>query len=532
MIMQLPTGPQSAIQVPDVAWRALAPTLILIGGAMLLLVVSALSRRKPLAGSYALWTVVVALGAMASAVPLWREVTDSARGPFTAVRGALDVDGFSVFLTFVICTAVLLAALLADGFLRREGMDGPELYVLMLLSASGGLIMASANDLIVVFLGLEILSIAVYVLAAMHLRRSESQEAGMKYFVLGAFSSAFFLYGIALVYGSVGSTNLTKIAAYVPPGRALPASGVRPSDLLSGGHTPALLLAGFGLLLVGFGFKIAAVPFHSWTPDVYQGSPSPTVAYMASGVKAAGFAGLLRVFVVAFQSFHTDWQPYLYALAVATLLVGAVLAVVQTDVKRMLAYSSINHAGFILLGVVAASANGVAGALFYLAAYTFMVAGSFGVVTLVSRRGDAHTALDDYRGLSKREPLLAFVFTIFLLSQAGVPLTAGFFSKFYVLSAAVDAGYWHLAIIAMLSAVISAFLYLRIIVAMYMSGDEADADEVAEPAPAGPRLAIPFGAKLALGLAFVATLVFGFLPGPLADSTKDARPDAVTAQAK
>jgi NADH-quinone oxidoreductase subunit N len=247
---------------------------------------------------------------------------------------------------------------------------------------------------------------------------------------------------------------------------------------------------------------------------------------MASAVKAAAFAGLLRVFAVAFVSFKTDWQPYLYALAVATLLVGAVLAVVQTDVKRMLAYSSISHAGFILLGVQAASANGIAGALFYLAAYTFMVAGSFGVVTLVSRRGDAHTALEDYRGLGKREPLLAFAFTIFLLSQAGVPLTAGFFAKFYVLSAAIDAGYWHLAIVAMLSAVIAAFLYLRIIVTMYMTDDED-----AEPAPAGPRLAIPFGAKLALGLAFVATLVFGFLPGPLASSSRDARP-TVTAQAK
>ncbi|MEY2570142.1 MAG: NADH-quinone oxidoreductase subunit, partial [Acidimicrobiaceae bacterium] len=258
VLLQVPAPASDAIKVPDIAWRALAPTLVLIGGAMLLLVVSALSRRKPLPGMYALWTAVVALGAMAAALPLWREVTDSSRGPFTAVRSALDVDGFSVFLTFVICTSVLLAALLADGYLRREDMDGPELYVLMLLSASGGLIMASANDLIVVFLGLEILSIAAYVLAAMHLRRTESQEAGMKYFVLGAFSSAFFLYGIALVYGAVGSTNLTKIAAYLPPGRSLPVSGVTPSDLLSGGHTPALLLAGFGLLLVGFGFKIAA----------------------------------------------------------------------------------------------------------------------------------------------------------------------------------------------------------------------------------------------------------------------------------
>ena len=292
------------------------------------------------------------------------------------------------------------------------------------------------------------------------------------------------------------------------------------------------MLAGFGLLLVGFGFKVAAAPFHTWTPDVYQGSPSPAVIFMASAVKVAAFAGLIRVFVVAFGGFKADWQPYLYALAVATLLVGSVLAVVQTDVKRMLAYSSISHAGFILVGVQAASDDGVAGALFYLAAYTFMVAGSFGVVTLVSGRGDNRTALTDYNGLARREPLLAFAFTIFLLAQAGVPLTSGFFAKFYVLAAAIKAGYWHLAVIAMVSAVIAAFLYLRIIVQMYLTDDEPAEGDAAEPAAvASARLPIPFGAKLAVGLAFVATLVFGFLPGPLASSSRDARP-TVTAVAK
>jgi len=521
-----------SIARPPIEWAALLPTMVLIGGALLMLAASALSRRRPAKGIYALFTVVIALVSMATAVPLWRDVTDAAKGPYTAVAGSISVDGFSVFLTFVILAGVVLAALLADGFLRREGMDGVELYVLLLLSASGGLIMASANDLIVLFLGLEILSIAVYVLAAMHLRKSQSQEAGVKYFVLGAFSSAFFLYGIALVYGATGTTNLTKIAAYVshPTVDALGQS-VTTHQLLDTAGTPALLLAGFALLLVGFGFKAAVAPFHSWTPDVYQGAPSPTVVFMASAVKAAAFAGLLRVFTVAFGQYTHDWQPYVYALAVATLLVGAVLAVVQTDVKRMLAYSSINHAGFILLGVVAAD-KGVSGALFYLAAYTFMVAGSFGVVTVASRRGDLATSLDDYNGLSRREPLLAFVFTVFLLAQAGVPLTSGFFAKFYVLQSAVDAGYWHLALVAMLSAVISAFLYLRIVVAMYM-GDSAD-DEAEEAASAAPakRLVVPLGAKLALGLAFVATLLIGFLPGPLADSSKDATPAATAAGAQ
>ena len=514
------------IATPPVDWKALAPVLILIGGAFLILGWAAMTRRGAKSSLFAVATVVTAAASMLSAVPLWRDVTDPNKGPYTAVKGAIAIDGFSIFFTFVVCTAVLLAALLADGYLKREGLDGAELYVLVLLSASGGVIMASANDLIVMFLGLEILSIAAYVLAAMHLRRAQSQEAGMKYFVLGAFSSAFFLYGIALVYGATGSTNLARVADF---GRVT-VTGEAGVYQLDPAAPPALLLAGFGLLLVGFGFKIAAVPFHSWTPDVYEGSPTPVVAFMASAVKAAGFAGLLRVFVTTFGGYSADWRPYVYALAVATMLVGSVLAVVQTDVKRMLAYSSINHAGFILVGVQAGTADGTAGALFYLAAYTFMVVGSFGVVTLVSRRGDALTKLDDYRGLSRREPLLAFVFAIFLFAQAGVPLTSGFFAKFYVLKAAVDADSWPLAITAMVSAVIAAFLYLRITVSMYMSDDE-EAEAEAE-APARPkRLPIPFGAGLALAVSFAVTLFIGFLPGSLADTSADAVP-TVTAPAK
>ena len=509
------------IATPKVAWEALAPVLILIGGAVLILGASALTRRKLSSTVGAVTTIAAAFGSMAAAVPLWRDVTGSGH-PYTAVKGAIAVDGFSVFFTFLVCAAVVLAALLAEGYLRREGLDVAELYALILLSASGGLIMAGANDLVVLFLGLEILSIAAYVLAAMHLRRTQSQEAGMKYFVLGAFSSAFFLYGIALVYGSTGSTNLTRIAAF----GNIPVTGAVPYTIQST-HPSALLLAGLGLLLVGFGFKIAAVPFHSWTPDVYEGSPTPVVAFMASAVKAAGFAGLLRVFVVTFGGFQQDWKPYLYALAVATMLVGSVLAVVQTDVKRMLAYSSINHAGFILVGVQAGTLEGVSAALFYLAAYTFMVVGSFGVVTLVSRRGDSHTTLDDYKGLSRREPLLAFVFAIFLFAQAGVPLTSGFFAKFYVLEAAINVHSWPLAITAMLSAVIAAFLYLRITVSMYMSDEDPDA----ATAPTPRRLPVPFGAGLALAVTFAVTLYVGFLPSSLADTSRDAVP-SVTAPEK
>ncbi|MEY2432980.1 MAG: NADH-quinone oxidoreductase subunit [Acidimicrobiaceae bacterium] len=512
------------IATPQVAWKALAPVLVLIVGATLILGAEAMSRKLSRSSAFAVATIVTALAAMGAAVPLWREVTDPQQGPFTAMKGAIAVDGFSVFFAFLVCAAVVLAALLADGYLRREGLDVAELYVLILLSASGGLIMAMANDLIVMFLGLEILSIAAYVLAAMHLRRTQSQEAGMKYFVLGAFSSAFFLYGIALVYGATGSTNLARVADF---GRVR-VTGENGIAYTLTDHPSALLLAGFALLLVGFGFKIAAVPFHSWTPDVYQGSPTPVVAFMASAVKAAGFAGLLRVFVVAFGGYRTDWQPYIYALAVATMLVGSVLAVVQTDVKRMLAYSSINHAGFILVGVQAGTADGLSGALFYLTAYTFMVVGSFGVVTLVSRRGDSHTTLDDYRGLSRREPLLAFVFAVFLFAQAGVPLTSGFFAKFYVLTAAVNAHSWPLAITAMVSAVIAAFLYLRITVSMYMTDDD---EEAAEQPVRRQRLPVPMGAGIALAVSFAVTLFVGFLPGSLADTSADAIP-TVSAPAK
>src|SRR5688572_28829431 len=478
----------------------MAPILVLVGGALLLLAADSLSTRRPLKGIYALFTTVTAGAAVVAAVPLWQRVQDADRGPFSTVGQAVGVDGFSIFATVVICAGVVLGALLMDGWLRREQMEGSEPYVLMLLSASGGVMMASANDLIVMFLGLEILSIAVYVLAAMHLRKVTSQEAGVKYFVLGAFSSAFFLYGIALTYGATGSTNLVDISAFLA------------TNVLS---NTGLLLAGLALLLVGFGFKVAAVPFHFWTPDVYQGSPSPSVAWMASGVKVAGFAGLLRVFYLTFGTHRLDWQPIVYAVAVVTMVVGAVLAVVQTDVKRMLAYSSINHAGFVLVAVQAASDRGVEAALFYLAAYTFMVAGSFGIVTVVGRRGDIGNSLDDYRGLSRDRPVVALTFSLFLLAQAGVPLTSGFFAKFYVITAAVDAGSTWLAVIAMLTAVVAAFLYLRIIVSMYMSVEEAG-----EPR----TITVPFAAGLALAVCLIVTIGAGLFPSTLSDRAKDATP--------
>ena len=496
----LPVDP-SPIDTPTVDWAAEAPLLVLVGGALLLMLASAFVKSRRSTVGYTVFTCLVALGSIGAAVPLWREVQDPDRGPFSTLGGAVGIDGFSLFMTVVIAVAVILAALLTDDYLRREGLQGVEAYVLLLLSAAGGVVMAQANDLIVLFLGLEILSLAVYVLAAMHRRRFTSQEAGIKYFVLGAFSSAFFLYGIAMIYGGTGTTNLIEILQ-------LFSTNVLVED--------GLVLAGLALMLVGLGFKVAAVPFHFWTPDVYQGAPSPMVAWMASGVKVAGFAGLIRVFVLAFDTYSVDWQPMMAVLAVLTLLGGAVLAVVQTDVKRMMAYSSISHAGFVLVGVQAATEQGVEAALFYLATYTFLIAGTFGVITLVGRKGDAHHSLDDYKGLGRTRPGLALLLAVFLFAQAGVPLTSGFFAKFYVITAAVDAGSAWLAVVAMLSSVISAYLYLRITVSLYMG----DPDE----APSTPRIAIPIGAGITLGLCVIVTLLVGVWPGSIAEVTRDAVP--------
>jgi NADH-quinone oxidoreductase subunit N len=507
VILAQASADPGSIEMPHVDWGGLSPLLVLSAGALVILTATALGMRQPPRHTWCFLTVATGIGTLVAAIVQWNRVDDD--GAFGIVADALVVDGFSVFVTALIAVSVVLAALLADGYLRREGLDGPELYVLMLLAAAGGVMMAMANDLVVLFLGLEVLSIALYVLAGYDLRRAESSEAAIKYFVLGAFSSAFLLYGIALVYGATGSTNLGAIADFLD-------TNVLTED--------GLLLGGFALLLVGLGFKVAAVPFHVWTPDVYQGAPTPVTAFMASASKAAGFAGLLRVFVSTFGLYQDDWRPVVFVLAVLTLLVGSALAIVQTDVKRMLAYSSISHAGFVLVGVQAASDRGVSGALFYLLAYTFMVVGSFGVVTLVGRRGDAHHDLEDYRGLAARQPVLALVFTIFLLAQAGVPFTSGFLAKFYVIGAAVDADSYGLAILAMLAAAVSAYVYLRIVVAMYMSAEEAE--EEGAPAP-GERARVPALARLSLGVALAVTILFGVLPGPAVDWADHATAEQV-----
>ena len=448
-------------------------------------------------------TAAIGLVSLAATIGLWNDRLD-VNGAFGALGDQYGIDGFGLVITGAISASVVLVAFLLDDYLRRERIDGVEMYVLMLFSAAGGVVMAGANDLIVLFLGLETLSIAVYVMAAMHVRRTESQEAGLKYFVLGAFASAFLLYGIALVYGATGSTNLIEINGFLDA-----------VILVDNG----LLMAGFAMLLVGLGFKVAAAPFHAWTPDVYQGAPTPVVAFMASAVKAAGFAAVVRVFMVTFGDYAADWQPAVYGLALLTLVVGSFMAIVQRDAKRMLAYSSISHAGFILVGVQAASPEGINAVAFYAVAYTFLVIGSFGVLSLVSGAGDRATSLDDLDGLSQRRPALALALTVFLLAQAGVPLTSGFVAKFAVIGAAVEARSFWLAIAAMVTAVVSAFLYLRIVLSMYLG----------TPADDAPAIRVPRAAGFAIAIAVVITIVFGVVPGELDAITRDAIPQLVAA---
>ena len=439
--------------MPPIRWLAILPPIIMIGGAVLLLGVASLVRRPLRVRVSTIATVVISGGALGVALWQWSDVQE--HGPHTYVEQAVVMDGFSVLITMLVAIAMLLTALVADGYLRREGMQGAEFHVLAMVSASGAMLMGMANDLIIVFLGLEILSIALYVLTAFNYRRAASGEAALKYFILGGFSSAIFIYGIALTYGATGSTNLTQIADFLSKNVVL---------------TNGLLLAGLALMLVGFAFKVAAVPFHMWTPDVYQGAPSPVTGFMAAVAKAGAFAAMLRVLFSSFGVVSTDWRPIVYGLAVLSLVLGAFVALRQRDVKRMLAYSSINHAGFILLGVAAGTARGASASLYYLFAYMFMTIGSFAIVTVLGREGDGDHDLSRYRGLAGRQPVLALALAVLLLAQAGAPFTTGLWAKLQVVFAAVEAGEVPLAVIAMVTAVVAAYFYLRVAVLMYAGG--------------------------------------------------------------
>ena len=497
----------STIATPDIAWVALLPLLILSGAAILLLTIASIAPKDLSSSAFALFTGISALASAISAIPLWTRVQDAERGPFNTIAGGFSVDGFSLLITFLILISVILVTCLASAYLSDEGVTGPEPYALILLSATGGIIIAGASDLIVLFLGIEVLSIAAYVLAALDMRRVQSQEAGMKYFVLGAFASGFLLYGIALIYGATGSTSLSAIREFLD-------SAELTKD--------ALLLTGIAMVLIGLGFKVAIVPFHFWTPDVYQGSPTPFVAYMASAVKAAGFAALIRVFYGALLSYQTDWKPIIYGLAIATLVVGSLMAIVQTDVKRLLAYSSISHAGYILVGFQSGSNDGVTSVSFYLITYAFMVLGSFTIVSIVGRLSGGKTNLQDFEGLASRRPILAAVFTVFLLGQAGIPLTTGFFAKFYVIEAAIEARSFGLAVTAMVTAVIAAFLYLKILVRMWL--DDNDESDRMSMRQARANIPIPFQVGFVLLVSGGFTLFFGIWPEPIVELVREALP--------
>ncbi|MGD0100064.1 MAG: NADH-quinone oxidoreductase subunit N [Acidobacteriota bacterium] len=379
----------------------------------------------------------------------------------TILHGMLIIDNYSAFFQFLFLIITAFSAFLSMKFNERESIQRGEYYALLLFACSGMSLMASSGDLILTFLGIEILSIATYILAGFKRTDIRSNESSLKYFLLGSFATAILLYGIALIYGGTGTTNYISI---------------REMALLEGGVQTTTVI-GFGLLLVGFGFKVALVPFHSWVPDVYEGAPTAVTAFMAVGPKAAGFAALLRILVQVFPHLTQDWNPVLWILAILTMTLGNVVAVLQTSVKRMLAYSAIAHAGYILVGVVANSDTGSGAVLFYLVVYTFMNLVAFGVVLSFSRKGDQHVYLDDYAGLGQKAPFAAAALSLALISLAGIPLTGGFMGKFYLFSAAVQKGYIGLAIIGVLNSVVSVYYYFRVLIYMYVREPGKDATD-------------------------------------------------------
>ena len=436
----------------QVDFYVLLPLIILVFWASALLLADLFipKERKWLTAMLAAFGLALTLGFTLS--QLGRENT--------GFSGMVVLDGFSVFVNVLLLLTGLLGVALAYGYIKRMGLERGEYYTLMLFSISGMMLMAQAADLIIVFLALELLSLPLYVLSAFARPKVDSEESGLKYFLLGAFSSGFVLYGTALVYGATGSTALSGIVAAA-----------------SAGNSGLLLTIGAALILVGLGFKVAAVPFHMWTPDVYQGAPTAVTAFMAAGAKVAGFAALLRVFATAFPSLAVDLTPILWALSALTMIVGNLIAISQTDIKRMLAYSSIAHAGYILMAFVPygnpeVAPVSIAAGLFYLVAYAVSNFGTWGVVIALEQAEGKGLAISDYAGLGKKYPALAAAMTVFMLSLIGFPPTLGLVGKFYLFRAVLSGGYTGLAIIGVLTSLISAYYYLRVVVTMYMQEGE------------------------------------------------------------
>jgi len=455
-------------------WTALLPEIVLCAWAMLVLIVDVAQKgnraepSRPGIGWLALAGLVVTAAANAWLLR------------FRGGVGMVALDEFRVFINFVILGSAALTLLMAQGYLDRRGINRGEFQGLVLFGTVGMMLMAGARDLLMVFIALELMSISVYVLAGFDRMDERSVEGALKYFLLGAFSSAFFLFGIALSWGATGTTDIGRMG-----------------QLLLGGGTAItpLLLAGMAMLMVGFGFKVAAMPFHMWTPDAYDGAPTPVTAFMSTGVKAAAFASFIRVFMIGFGGAIERWQAIGFVIAAVTMIGANLIAMTEGSLKRMLAYSSIAHAGYLLVALLSASEDGAAAFLFYLLVYTLMTAGAFALLIANSREatGQERVALEDWAGFAREKPLLAALFSVFLLSLAGFPLTAGFLGKLYILRAAVAQGLTVLAVILVLSSLVSYFYYLRVIVVMYMTPARTEGEHRAarlpEPAMAGVILA-------------------------------------------
>ena len=476
------------LALAGVNFQAIMPSLVLSVCAMVLLLIGVFSPRGKTAP--VAWLSVVSLIITGYvAVGGWNN-------PQAGFAGSVVLDNFATFFNLTFLFSAGLTILMSDEYLKREGYPISEYYPLILFTTAGAMWMVSGTDMMTIFLGLEVLSVSLYVLAGLFRGSLASNEAGLKYFLLGAFSTGFLLYGIALVYGATGSTQIQEIAQFVNQnGYVL--------------ENP-MMIAGMLLLATGFLFKIAAAPFHMWTPDVYQGAPTPVTAFMSAGPKAAAIGAFMRVFVVAMAGLQSDWTSMLWVLAVATMIAGNFIAIKQDNLKRMLAYSSIAHAGYALVGLVAANAVGKAGILFYMLAYAFMNIGAFAVLVLAGKKGEENLTLEGFSGFGYRRPLLGVALTIFLFSLMGIPPTAGFAGKFYIFAGAVKSGYIWLAVIGVLNSAVSLYYYLRVMVHMYFR----------EPQEDFAWVKVDFGAAVSIVLALIGVFYLGVIPGAVMELAK------------
>lgn len=426
---------------------SILPILILAGFGMIVLLIDVLSSRKFREKN--LLAYVSLIGIVIAGI----SVRNSTGTTLFSFHETFTIDNYSLFFNFIFLLCTGLTILISHSYIKREEINHGEYYALLMFSTIGMMLMASGADLLNIYVGLEVMSISIYILTGFKRSKLISNEASLKYFLLGAFSTGFLLYGIAVIYGSTGTIHLKQIASFIAS---------------KGGISDPLLLMGMGLIIIGLGFKVASVPFHAWVPDVYEGAPTAITAFMSVGPKAAGFAAFLRIFMTAFGSTHYEWQKIIFILAVLTMTLGNVVAIAQTNIKRMLAYSSIAHAGYLLIALVSANNMGISGILFYLLAYIFMNIGAFAIVIVLSHKDDEFIQINDYAGLGFKHPLLAIAMTLFMFSMAGVPPMAGFVGKFYIFSAAIKSGYVGLAVIGVINSVISVYYYLRITVIMYM----------------------------------------------------------------